>query len=93
VSAHEVPALEDQQERTQLAWRRTAGSLAAAGLLAGHFATENAGRVLVATAFVLIAALIAYTWLNPHSRPATAGLSLALGVVVLGALALVAVIG
>ena len=43
--------------------------------------------------FVLIAALIAYTWLNPHSRPATAGLSLALGVVVLGALALVAVIG
>jgi uncharacterized membrane protein YidH (DUF202 family) len=93
VSADQVPALEDQQERTLLAWRRTAGSLAAAGLLAGHFATQHAGAALVASGLVAIAALVAYTWLNPHARTATAGLSLVLGVVVLGALALVAVVG
>jgi hypothetical protein len=93
VSAHQAAPLEDQVERTLLAWRRTAGSLAAAGLLAGHFATAHAGRAFVATSLVAIAGLIGYTWLNPRIRTAAAAVSLVLGVVVLGVLALVAVLG
>ena len=51
-AADPTPELEDQRERTLLAWRRTALSLAVAGILAGHFATDPAGPVLVVFALV-----------------------------------------
>ena len=88
-----VPELEDQPERTLLAWRRTALSLAAAGILAGHFAAEPGGAVPVVLALVLLAAAVGYAWLAPGARTASAGAALVAGVVVLGALALVAVLG
>ena len=84
--------LEDQRGRTLLAWRRTALSLAAAGILAGHFATGQAGTAPVALAFVVLAAAVAYAWLTPHVRTAEAGLALVAGVGVLGLLALLAVL-
>jgi putative membrane protein len=91
-AADPVPELEDQRERTLLAWRRTALSLAAAGILAGHFATDPAGPVPVFLAFVLLAAAVGYAWLAPGARTATAGASLVAGVLVLGVLALVSVL-
>ena len=86
------PELEDQRERTLLAWRRTALSLAAAGILAGHFAADPAGAVPVFVAFVMLAAAVGYAWLAPDARTATAGAALVAGVLVLGVLALVAVL-
>jgi len=88
-----APDLEDQRERTLLAWRRTALSLAAAGILVGHFATDPAGPAPVVVAFVVLAAAVGYAWLAPGARTAGAGAALVVGVLVLGALALVAVLG
>ena len=92
-AADPTPELEDQRERTLLAWRRTALSLAVAGILAGHFATDPAGPVLVVFGFVALAAAVAYAWLAPGVRTASAGAALVVGVIVLGVLALVAVLG
>ncbi len=92
-AAGSAPELDDQRERTLLAWRRTALSLAAAGILAGHFATDPAGPVPVVVAFVVLAAAVAYAWLAPGARTAGAGAALVVGVLVLGVLALVAVLG
>jgi len=89
LGAHE---LEDQRARTLLAWRRTALSLAAAGILAGHFATDSAGPLPVAIAFVALAVAVGYAWLAPDVRTAGAAIALVSGVVVLGALALAAVL-
>jgi uncharacterized membrane protein YidH (DUF202 family) len=85
--------LGDQQERTLLAWRRTALSLVAAGAVVGHLAADRAGRGVVAAALASLAAVVAFCWLNPHRRAAAAGAALVAGVVVLGALALTAVVG
>jgi uncharacterized membrane protein YidH (DUF202 family) len=85
--------LGDQPERTLLAWRRTALSLVAAGALVGHLAVDRAGRGVVATTLVSLAAVVAFCWLSPRRRAAAAGAALVAGVVALGVLGLVAVLG
>jgi uncharacterized membrane protein YidH (DUF202 family) len=82
----------DQQARTLLAWRRTALSLVAAGVLVAQLAIDRAGRGPVTVALLALAAVTAFAWLSPLRRPAAAGLCLVVGVVVLGALSLLAVL-
>ena len=86
------PDLGDQEERTMLAWRRTALSLAAAGVLAGHLTMDRAGCGLVAAALVSLAVVVAFCWLGPRPRVASAGAALVAGVVVIGVLSLVAAV-
>lgn len=83
----------DQEERTLLAWRRTALSLVAAGILIGHLASESAGSVAVAVVLTGLAGVVAFAWLSPGRRVAAAGLSVVLGVLLLGALALLTLQG
>ena len=80
----------DHEERTLLAWRRTALSLVAAGALIGHLATESAGPVAVAVVLAGLGGVVAFAWLVPGRQVAAAGLSLALGVLLLSGLALLA---
>jgi hypothetical protein len=85
--------LEDQQARTLLAWRRTALSLAAAGVLVGHLTADRAGRGWVVVTLLSLAVVVASAWLSPLRQPAAAGLSLVAGVLVLDALLLRAILG
>ena len=89
-----VPAPDrgDQQARTLLAWRRTALSLVAAGVLAGHLSLDRAGRGPVTAALLALAAVVAVAWLVPLRQPAAAGLALVVGVTVLDGLALLTVV-
>ncbi len=82
----------DQQARTLLAWRRTALSLAAAGVLAGHLTVDRAGRGAVTAALLCLGAIVVFAWLSPLRRPAAAGLSLVAGVAVLDGLLLRALV-
>ncbi len=81
-------ATEDQQERTLLAWRRTALSLVAAGLLIAHLADGAAGAPLVAAVLVGLAGVVAFVWLAPDRHTAAAALGVTVGVALLGGLAL-----
>jgi uncharacterized membrane protein YidH (DUF202 family) len=89
-----VPADEDprdQHERTLLAWRRTALSLVAAGLLVGHLAVRDAGRPALAVTLVGIVGVVAFVWLGRGRRIGVTGLALVLGVLLLGTMALIGV--
>ena len=83
--AHE---LEDQFERTQLAWRRTALSLIVAGLLVGHFALGDAGRAPLVVTLLGVGGVVAFVWLSGGRRTAANGLVLVAAVVLLGGVAL-----
>lgn len=83
------PDLDDQYERTLLAWRRTALSLVAAGLLVGHLAVGDAGRPALVITLAGVAAVVGFVWLSGGRRRVGAtGLVLVAGVVLLGGMAL-----
>ena len=80
--------LDDQYERTLLAWRRTALSLVAAGLLVGHLAVGDAGRPALVFTLAGVAAVVGFVWLSGGHRIGATGLVLVAGVALLGGLAL-----
>ena len=82
----------DQHERTLLAWRRTALSLVAAGLLVAHLAARDVGTVLLAVTLAGTAAAVGFVWLSHSRSTGAAGIGLVLGVVLLGAVALLGVL-
>jgi uncharacterized membrane protein YidH (DUF202 family) len=91
-----VTALEedarDQYERTQLAWRRTALSLVATGLLVAHLVARDTGSGALVATLSGTAAVVAFVWLSSHGRAVgAAGLALVLGVLLLGVVTLVGV--
>jgi uncharacterized membrane protein YidH (DUF202 family) len=86
-----TPALDDQPERTLLAWRRTALSLFAAGLLVAQLAVRDLGAVALAATLIGTAAAVGFVWLNPDQRTGVAGLGLVLGVLLLGTMGLLGV--
>jgi uncharacterized membrane protein YidH (DUF202 family) len=89
VAADEDPR--DQYERTLLAWRRTALSLVAAGLLVGHLAVRDAGRPALTVTLVGIVGVVGFVWLSGGRRIGVTGLALVLGVLLLGTMALIGV--
>jgi uncharacterized membrane protein YidH (DUF202 family) len=84
--------LDDQVERTLLSWRRTALSLVAAGLLVGHLASQRTGVVTLVVTLLGISAVVGFVWLSRGHRTGSTGLALVLGVLLLGAVALVGVV-
>jgi uncharacterized membrane protein YidH (DUF202 family) len=80
--------LDDQYERTLLAWRRTALSLVAAGVLVGHLAVGDAGRAALVITLAGVAAVVGFVWLSGGHRIGATGLVLVAGVVLLGGMAL-----
>jgi uncharacterized membrane protein YidH (DUF202 family) len=91
VTAPEDEDAQDQLERTLLAWRRTALSLVAAGLLVAHLTARRAGSSVLALTLVGTAAAVGFVWLSQDRRTGAAGLGLVAGVVLLGAVALLGV--
>ena len=82
----------DQYGRTQLAWRRTALSLVATGLLVAHLAARDTGSVALVATLSATAAVVAFVWLSSNGRRVgAAGLALVLGVLLLGAVTLLGV--
>ena len=82
----------DQYERTQLAWRRTALSLVATGLLVAHLAARDLGSAALVATLAATSAVVAFVWLSSHGRRiGAAGLALVLGVLLLGAVTLAGV--
>lgn len=81
----------DQYERTLLAWRRTALSLVAAGLLVAHLAARDAGQVTLVIALTGTSAVVAFVWLSHRRQIGATGLALVLGVLLLGVTALLGV--
>ena len=81
----------DQHERTLLAWRRTALSLMATGLLVGHLAVRDAGRPALAVSLVGIVGVVGFVWLSRGRLIGVTGLALVLGVLLLGTMALIGV--
>jgi len=81
----------DQHERTLLAWRRTALSLVAAGLLVAHLAARDVGTVVLALTLAGTAAAVGFVWLSHGRSVGAAGIGLVLGVVLLGVVALLGV--
>ena len=80
--------LDDQYGRTLLAWRRTALSLIAAGVLVGQLAVDDAGRAALVITLAGIAAVVGVVWLSGGRRIGATGLVLVAGVVLLGGMAL-----
>jgi uncharacterized membrane protein YidH (DUF202 family) len=85
-------SLNDQPERTLLAWRRTALSLVGAGAVGGHLVVDRVGRLVVGMSLAGLAVVVASCWLSPDRRVAAAGAALVGGVLLLGGLSLVAVL-
>ena len=85
--------LEDQLERTLLAWRRTALSLVATGLLVAHLAVAGTGRAPLLVLLGGLGLVLAFVWLGRVRWVGATGLVLVLGVVLLGALALRGILG
>ncbi len=81
----------DQDERTLLAWRRTALSLVAAGLLVVQLAVRDAGRPALAVTLLGIAGVVTFVWFSRGGRVGETGLALVLGVLLLGTMALIGV--
>ena len=83
--------IEDQVERTLLAWRRTALSLVAAGLLIGHLTADRTGLLAVVLPLLGIAVVVAFVWLGHVRSTGVSAAALLVGVSLLGAVALVGV--
>jgi uncharacterized membrane protein YidH (DUF202 family) len=79
---------DDQYERTLLAWRRTALSLVATGLLVGHLASRDQGSATLAITLVGTSGIVAFVWLGRGRLVGATGLALVLGVLLLGGVAL-----
>ena len=84
--------LQDQHERTLLAWRRTALALVATGLLVAHLAQREHGITLLAVTLLGMAAVVAFVWLGRAKTVGATGLALAVGVAGLGVVALAGVL-
>ena len=82
---------QDQHERTLLAWRRTALSLVAVGLLVAQLAARDTGPIALAATLSGTSAAVAFVWLSHGRLIGAAGLALVLGVLLLAVTALVAV--
>ncbi|GAA1937355.1 DUF202 domain-containing protein [Nocardioides hwasunensis] len=80
--------LEDQYERTLLAWRRTALSLVAVGLLVAHFSVVGTGQVALLVLLVGLGGVLGFVWLGRARLVAVTGLAMVAGLGLLGALAL-----
>lgn len=80
---------DDQVERTLLAWRRTALSLAAVGLLASHLSIADVGRPVLAGTLVGIGLVVAFVWLGRARSVGVTGLVLVGGVALVGSMVLV----
>ena len=78
----------DQYERTLLAWRRTALSLVATGLLVVHLAGRHGTGDARRDPGGDLGGSVAFVWLGRGRRWAATGLALVLGVVLLGGVAL-----
>ncbi|MDR7251344.1 uncharacterized membrane protein YidH (DUF202 family) [Nocardioides sp. BE266] len=85
--------LEDQYERTLLAWRRTALSLVATGLLVAHLAVVGTGRPALLVLLGGLGAVLGFVWLGRVRWVGATGLALVAGVVLLGALAVRGILG
>jgi uncharacterized membrane protein YidH (DUF202 family) len=83
---------DDQFERTQLSWRRTALSLVAAGILVAHLSARSIGPTALVLTLTGTAAVVGFVWLSHGRLVGGAGLGLVLGVLLLGAMALTAVL-
>jgi uncharacterized membrane protein YidH (DUF202 family) len=82
---------DDQLERTLLAWRRTALSLVAAGLLVSHLTARNIGPAAIFVTLTGTAAVVGFVWLGHGRRIFVTGLALVLGVLLLAGTALAGV--
>ena len=91
MTVHEDEDSHDQYERTLLAWRRTALSLVAAGLLIAHLAARDSGSLVLAATLAGTAAAVGFVWLSHERSVGAAGIGLVLGVVLLGVVALLGV--
>ena len=78
----------DHYQRTLLAWRRTALSLVATGLLVAHLAGRHQGSATLTVTLVGTSVVVAFVWLGRGRLVGAAGLALVLGVVLLGGVAL-----
>ncbi len=83
--------LEDQYERTLLSWRRTALSLVAAGVLVAHLAVRDAGQAALVLTLTGLGGVVTFVWLSRRDRIGATGLLLVVGVLLLGAMALIGV--
>lgn len=83
----------DQFERTLLAWRRTALSLLATGLLVAHLAARHQGSATLVTTLLGTAGVVAFVWLGRGRVVGVTGLALVLGVALLGGVAVYGVLG
>ena len=63
----------------------------AVGLLVTHLAARDAGRGVLALTLAGTAAAVGFVWLSHERRTGAAGIGLVLGVLLLGAVALVGV--
>jgi uncharacterized membrane protein YidH (DUF202 family) len=80
--------LHDQYERTLLAWRRTALSLVATGLLVAHLAARSQGPATLVLTLCGTAILVAFVWLGHARLIGVTGLALVLAVALLATVAL-----
>nr|WP_272917702.1 DUF202 domain-containing protein [Nocardioides flavescens] len=80
--------MDDQVERTQLAWRRTALSYVAVALLVAHLSTGD-DRVALLVVLASVAAVLGFVWLSPAKLVALDGAVMVAGVAVLAVVALV----
>ena len=87
-SAGDAEEPSDHYERTLLAWRRTALSLVAAGLLVAHLAGRDQGPATLTLTLVGTSGVVAFVWLGRGRLVGAAGLALVFGVVLLGGVAL-----
>ena len=83
-----VEGFDDQVERTLLAWRRTALSLVATGLLVAHLAGSGYGSVTLLVTLAGTGAVVGFVWLARGQLVGATGLVLVLGVLLLGTVAL-----
>jgi uncharacterized membrane protein YidH (DUF202 family) len=92
VTTNPPEELDDQQERTLLAWRRTALSLVATGLLVAHLAGRGHDSATLVITLAGTTAVVAFVWLARGQLVGTTGLVLVLGVMLLGGVVLRAVL-
>jgi uncharacterized membrane protein YidH (DUF202 family) len=84
--------LDDQRERTLLAWRRTALALLATGLLVGHLTAQRTGVAALVVTLIGSGGVVGFVWLGRARQTGATGLALVLGVMLLGTVALLGVV-